>query len=93
MARIFSEKLHKFREPWMIGFQTAQLMRLKRKKCCLHAGKQRGTENQNRDDHQQDGQGHSCHFVWRHSQDDRLTARGEQSRSPEKLVHVSLPII
>ncbi len=93
MARIFSEKLHKFREPWMIGFQTAQLMRLKRKKGRLHAGKQRGTENQNREDHQQDGQGHSCHFVWRHSQDDRLTARGEQSRSPEKLVHVSLPII
>lgn len=93
MARIFSEKLHKFREPWMIGFQTAQLMRLKRKKGRLHAGKQRGTENQNREDHQQDGQGHSCHFVWRHSQDDRLTARGEQSRSPEKLVHVGLPII
>lgn len=93
MTRIFPEKLYKFREPWMIGFQTAQLMRLKRKKGCLHAGKQSGTENQNRNDHQQDGQGHSCHFVWRYSQDDRLTARGEQSRSPEKLVHVGLPII
>jgi hypothetical protein len=93
MARVVPEKLYKFREPWMICFQTAQLMRLKGKKGCLHAGKQRGTENQNRNDHQQDGQGGSCHFLWRHSQDDSLTARGGQSRSPEKLVHVGLPII
>ena len=28
MARIVPEKLYKFREPWMICFQTAQLMRL-----------------------------------------------------------------
>ena len=93
MTRIFPEKLYKFGEPWMIRFQTAQLMRLKGEKGCLQAGKQRGTENQNRDGHQQDGQGHSCHFLWRQSQDDGLTARGEQSRSPEKLVHVGLPII
>ena len=93
MARIVPEKLYKFRELWMICFQTAQLMRLKGEKGCLHAGKQRGTENQNRDDDQQDGQGHGCHFLWRHSQDDSLTARGGQSRSAEKLVRVGLPII
>jgi len=77
----------------MICFQAAQLMRFKGEKGCLHAGKQRGTENQNRDDHQKDGQGHSCHFLWRQSQDDSLTARGGQSRFPEKLVRVGLPII
>ena len=93
MARIFPEKLYKFREPWMICFQAAQLMRFKGEKGCLHAGKQCGTENQNRDDHQQDGEGHSCHFLRRRSQDDSLTARGGQSRSPEKLVRVGLPII
>ena len=93
MARIFAEKLYKFREPWMICFQTAQLMWFKGEKRCLHAGKQRGTENQNRDDHQQDGQGYGCHFLWRPSQDDCLTARLGQSRSPEKLLRVGLPII
>jgi hypothetical protein len=46
MARIVPEKLYKFREPWMICFQTAQLMRFKREKGRLHAGKERGTENQ-----------------------------------------------
>ena len=46
MARIFPEKLYKSREPWMICFQTAQLMRLKGEKGRLHAGKERGTEYQ-----------------------------------------------
>jgi len=92
MTRIYPEKLYKFREPWMIRFQTAQLMLPKGEQGCLHAGKQRGTEDQNRDDHQQDGQGHGYHFLWRHSQDVCLTVRGGQFRFPEKLMRVGLPI-
>ena len=79
----------------MICFQTAQLMRLKGEKGRLHPGKECGTENQDGDDHQQDGQRHSCHFLCWHSQagSEKPTTRGEQSCFSEKLVGAGLLII
>ena len=46
----------------MIRFEAAQLMRLQQGERCLHSGKQRGTEDQNRDGTEYDGESRATHL-------------------------------
>jgi hypothetical protein len=52
----------------MMRFQTAQLMCLEREERRLDSGKEGRTKNQDCNDHEQDGQGHGCHFLYWDSQ-------------------------